>query len=662
MDWFKVLGSSADTTADLTTLIATRTQLTPSIAATYSFKPKGLDPWLSSIDITRLTAYATLLSKTSTPESLNEDSTLFNYDPNRTFFYPSTFRPIDLALSFKGTLFSSSPSILPSATPSTDTGTGKAKDEGRPELRSPWSDSESGNSAGGETGEAAAGSPAASGASADAGQAEDFRLPPRAPSVVAGKTSDWSGNLGWTMTPSAYYEDSYLNTNWNGPADIDYARLYSLFSYRVAATLDGSLSYGDFLSSSLGLSYADQAQQRPYLYDDGTPESTAPTYRLADDNFKSRLVGENAKVTLKPLASSWLWSASSLSWDMTSTIYGYKFDSASSTFTESWISWDPATITSHDLSLTLAARPGNLTQSLSLTAALPPVLESYAGKLSLDAGIATFNTQSRVYRAVSGGDFIFDSITSGVSIGVAPLPVLTDNFVYDTMDSRPDSNVAGLTWGPLSASLTSMQTSSYTPTSSGWVAVGNESFGLSGLTIGLSPQLKGDASATGGPSWSLGAGLALSQSLVRFTESSLDFNLNVSFKVGDKFSFTFSSQSENSAAWRYYPWLFSGELAEIGKSSSSYAMNPLTDVWNGLSVWDSDKLRLSLFKLKSLSLKAAQDLHDWTLSAEITTAPLYDATLQQYSLDTSISILLAWKDIPDIKTTVTSTTATGLTY
>jgi hypothetical protein len=187
-------------------------------------------------------------------------------------------------------------------------------------------------------------------------------------------------------------------------------------------------------------------------------------------------------------------------------------------------------------------------------------------------------------------------------------------------------------------------------------------FRVSSLGLGLAPLLKGDASAKGGPAWSLGSNLSLTQSLVRFTESSLSFNLNISFKVGDTFNFTFSSQSLNSAAWRYFPGLFSDQLSEAGYSASNSFVNPITDIWNSLSVWDENALRNSYFKLKSLSLKAAQDLHDWTLSAEVSTTPLYDATKQSYSLNTSFTFLVAWKDIPDIKTTVTKTSTTGITY
>jgi len=220
-----------------------------------------------------LTTYAILLSKSSTAAGLGEGDTLFNSDPRRTFFYPSAFRPFDAALSFKGTLYNSAPTAPPQA--------GAAKGAVGPgvELRLPWADSEGGASA--DDGAA----------KAEEAAAEDFRLPSRVPDAAPVKASAWNGALGWTMTPAAYYENRYLDTAWNGVSDIDYARLYSLLSYKLAATLDGTASYGDYLSSSLSVTYSDQNQKRPYLYsDDSSPtaQATAPATAVRGRRMRRR--------------------------------------------------------------------------------------------------------------------------------------------------------------------------------------------------------------------------------------------------------------------------------------------------------------------------------------------------------------------------------------
>jgi hypothetical protein len=680
MDWFKMFKSTTDT-GD-TNAISTRSQLNPRIETSYSLKPTLFGPYLSSIDVSRLNVSAILNSKSATAASLNEDSTLFNYDPNRTFFYPYVFRPVDASITFKGTLFNSSPV----AASKDGKPAGKAAAD---EMRNPWLDEnpaeEEEKPAEGDADKAAepkdkaaepkdkaaepkdkAAEPKDKAAEpkeepADPKGNDEFRLPARAPDFTAAKDDEWKESLDWSLTPSAYYEDSYLSNDVLGPADVDYDRLYSLYSYKLTGTLDGSASYGEWLSSSLSLAYSDQKQERPYL--DETDSATAENYRLADKTFQSRALTQTSKLTLRPLAPYWLWSGSNVSWGMISTIYGYKYDTSSSSFEELWMSWSPETITSHSLSAILEIRPSGLKQSLALTATLPPVLESYAGKLSFDGGFGTLYSQTRMYRSAKGEDFKFEPLTTGASLGVSPWPVLTNTFVYAIEEEEPQSNVAGLSWGPASLSLTSTQTQSYKPVAgTGWVAYGDRKFAFSSVAANLNPQLRGDESSKGGPAWSFGLGLSLSQSLVRFTDSSLGINLSASYKVNDSLNLTLSCQSLNSAAWRYFPWAFKDDLAAIGRSPEDYAVNPLSDLWKSLSLWDKDSQKESLIKLKSLSLKAAQDLHDWTLSAEVSTKPLYDAVAKTYSLDTTFSILLSWKDIPDIKTTITKQTGSDLTY
>jgi len=468
-----------------------------------------------------------------------------------------------------------------------------------------------------------------------------------------------------------YFEDGYDSSLWRDPSYIDFGSLsYSLLSYRMLATLDSSAAYGDLLSSSLSLSYSDQDQSRPV---------GRATYLQADNLYKSRRLGESVRMSFRPFASDWLWSGSSLSWGLDSTIYGLQYDSRTLAFKDNWLSWDPASITSHNLSLNLAARPGSLTQSLTLTANLPPLLDSYSGSLALNAGIASLRVQSRMYRKVQGGDFSFDPVTTNLSLGLAPGPLLSDSLVYDTGGLGPTSNSTSLAWGPLNASLSERRTLSYKPViGSGWIPIGtDQSFIPSDFALSFNPQLKSMplgsaalASTSGAgagsaqtsaasPLWSLGANIALAQSLLRFTESTLSFQLTASVNMADKFSLSVSSQSQNSAAWRYYAWAFASPLESAGISKESVQVNPLTDIWEALSIWDEASLHKSLFKLKGLSFRAAQDLHDWTLSAEVSTAPLYKDL--KYSLNTTFTILLAWKDIQTLKSTVKKD-STGLSY
>jgi hypothetical protein len=79
------------------------------------------------------------------------------------------------------------------------------------------------------------------------------------------------------------------------------------------------------------------------------------------------------------------------------------------------------------------------------------------------------------------------------------------------------------------------------------------------------------------------------------------------------------------------------------------------DIWDSFSLWDKAARTASLFKLKSLSMSLVHDLHDWDLSFTLSAAPKLDTSTNPYSyvLDTGFTILLKWKDLPQIKSTLT---------
>jgi hypothetical protein len=673
MDWLKLL--SAGDTGSATT-VSSRTQLLPRLDLSYSLKPKSLDPWISSITLNKLSVNLDMEKKADTKvDGGPANAALYSADPRRDFFYPSIFHPFELSASLGGSLPGDSAAAgtpAAAARPGSAQVPGPGQSPGGAELRDPWSDS-------------AKEEPAAASDKAPVAGVE-FRLPPRAPSAAAGQAAGWTGSASWSLAPAVALEDSFNSDGWTSPADIDYSLRYQLWSYRLNGSLSAKAGYGDALTATLGLSYADQDQVRPIVNAD---PGVAASYAATDAKSKSRILGDSAKLSFTPFASSWLWSGTRLEWGMDSTIYGLRYDSASSAIKERWLSWDPAVITSHNVSLILAAKPAGLVQSLSLSASLPPLLDSYRGSLALDAGLAALTLQARMYRKSAGGSYGYDPVSASLSLGKAPGPSLSDSLVYDGTGPGLVSSSTTFSWRAFNASLTARQTASYSINSTThlWVPSAGQSFAPADFAMNFNPTWSsGGGAAPGGTApagtpasgaaaaaapgaalpqgavWSLGAKIALKQNLLQFSsDSSLRVELSASLKVSDKLSLTLSSQSQNSSLWRYYADLFAPQLEGGGFSVAASRVNPLEDLWNSIKVWDSAALRKGLFKLKGLSFDAAIDLHDWTLTANVSTKPLYDTTNRTYTLDTSFSVLLAWKDIQAIKTTVKKD-STGLGY
>ncbi len=639
MDWFKLF-SAAETELPSASL---RSQLQPKIDASFSASPKGLNPWLKSFSLTKLSSSMTFSTKDKPIPADPIEAALLAVDPDRKFYYPSSLVPFDAAASLKGSLI---PGSAAGGSATEGGGDGEAR------LRSPWDEgeAEAGRDAGGE----AAGEGKGEGVLPGMRMPATFGATPR-------KAAAWSGTADWSLAPSARWEDRYRSESLDGPEDIDFSRQYSLIEYGLAAALDGSLSYGNgTVGGAMGLSFSKRGQERPYLLED----AEAASYRLADYRAASDRLTGTASLSAKPFAGSWLWAASSLSWSMKAGIYSRAFkemDGDEPVYEESYLGWDDSSITSHNVSMTLAARPGGLSQSLTLTAGLPPTDESYKAVLSLDAGPAGLGAECGMFRD-SGGLFEFDPLKATFRLGRASGPRLVNAFVYDPDPGEPVSDSFTASWGPLSASFSAKRAESYTPVAgSGWLGNGDEAFRPAELSASLKPRLAGPE-GKGDASWTLEPSLSFSQSLLQFSNSSLSIDLKASLRIGSGFSLSITSQSRNSSAWRYYPGLFREELAAAGCVPEDYYVNPLEDAWSSISVWDEAALRRGLIKMKSLKLEAEQDLHDWTLKVSVEAQPKLEDDGRSYFIDTSFSLLLAWKDFSDIKAGIEADEEGGLRY
>jgi hypothetical protein len=229
---------------------------------------------------------------------------------------------------------------------------------------------------------------------------------------------------------------------------------------------------------------------------------------------------------------------------------------------------------------------------------------------------------------------------------------VTDSLAYDSDNEYFTSNVSTLAWGPLSTTLTAARSNSYTYASgSGWSANADKSF----LVTNLAAAYNGSWSAP--KDWpfssTVKAALSYSQSFLEFSDSILAFNLSLTFKVTDFLDLSFSSLSQNSSAWRYFPWLFANSDT-AGMDLGDFYASPLTDIAESFYFWDSSARKRSLFKLKSLSVKLSHDLHDWDMSFQLSASPTLDtsSTPYKYIIDPSFTFLLSWRDLPEIKSSV----------
>jgi len=466
--------------------------------------------------------------------------------------------------------------------------------------------------------------------------------------------------VDWALTPTYLIEDRYKETEVKIPDEIKFDPIYSLASHRLAGSLTAQATfYEDYLSTALSLSYSEQDQNRVYTTTakENIDKERIKGYKLADAQFKAEKIIGSLKLTARPFADLWLLSPTSLGYTLDTILYGKAFesyDSATETavYKTTEFEWNKEAITAQSLSGSLGLRTGSRTQSLGLTIGIPPAKESYGGTVGLNAGLglwsSTFGFQGRAYKDLekSETELQWDPMVATLT-GAGPLGfAMSARGGWDVKKSRIDTLSSSLTLSWVTAALSAKRTKLYKPEiNTGWVAYGEEDLYPTDFSAAIKGELK--TPTTANPALSSSLNLSYTQNLIRYSESILSFNLGFALKLTDQISLSVSSLSQNQSAWLYWPKILSND-----QSLSIQGIDIFTDIWESFAFWDDTLRAKSRFKLKSLSFKVSRELHDWDFSLELTEAPMRDSKTKKYYLDTSFTILVAWRDIPEIKSKI----------
>lgn len=471
-----------------------------------------------------------------------------------------------------------------------------------------------------------------------------------------------SGSVDWSISGSSSLDWKFLSAGWTAPESIDNALSYFLAGWRGQGKVGWKSAWaGQFITAAASLSISAQDQTRPYLFDERTAPATPHPYRLSDYMYRNAAGDALTTLTVSPFAAPSPFSASSLQYSLGASLFKYRYLAldgsgvdANPLYATDWIRWDSDMISSHAITANLALTPvKSPSHRFSFSGSLPPLPEKYSGAYSLDYKYAKFNIQGAVSRTSSTADLLPSSLGGRITIGADPYPVLTSDISWDFTANAPSTSASSLRYKWARIGFNAKKAKGYAFSGGVWNLDGTDSFRPYDFSLSLTPrytssardEIKLDARST----------LSYAQNLIRFTESRLAaaFELSLSNKQGT--SLSFSSSSSNRSAWRYWPGLF--QITDEF-DPRDYGRSILSDLADSLSLWDTARLRNGLFKLESMKLKLAQDLHDWTLAASLGMDPVLVTPASgrsYYELDFSFSFSVAWKDIPEIKTSLSYT-------
>lgn len=622
MDWFAFMKPDAEAEAP-----SLRSSFVDRVEASWTAPRAALPGFLDSLSLSRLSSSLSWASKIRDPAPLGA-----SVDPAHQFYYPDALVLADFNASAGGTLFDrggsgeGAPAVAPSASAAL------------PDLAlsPPWATGAAGTAA------AAAAMPGR-GPGAE-GPLADFTLPrPIAPPAEPAVKAD-AFSLRWQLNPSGRWDRRFKSSTWKTPEDVDWDPLYELYSLRLAGnvTADAALLQG-LLGARLALSGTTQVQERPVVND----PSLEAAWRLQDAQYRADRLGGTAELTLSPFIDSWLLAPTTLRYSLNAALYEYSFESMQAegpVYATKAPAWDGDRIKSHALRLNLAARPYGLNQRLSIEASIPPALASYGAALELDAGLASLSLQSKYAEPSKGAPLGWAPLNARLSLGLEPWPIASGQLVWDLEAEEPLSLSNRLSWRGWSAELNWRKAVpfEYVIAPEGrWVA-GTEAFRPAELQLNLREEWKPPPSWKDRLSWSLALGANARQSFLRFTDSSMDVTASFNLSLHRFLDLSFQASSRNASLWRYFPGLF-----DLPDGLVFEPVDPIADIVRSFNFFDRAERERALFKLKSLSLKAVHKLEDWDLSLDLGLQPvLKDA---RYEFRTNVTVLLAWRGIPEIK-------------
>lgn len=596
--------------------------LTPSMPFT--------SPYLSTASVSSFATVMTFNSKVN--QDLAGNATESAYSPERNFFYPELIKP-EASFSFGGTLFSSE-SASDSSQKKFDSG-GLANPFSLPPV-------------------------AQNDKSKDEKAIADRFIPSAGISAsipTALPKSVWS--IVWTLNPSVVEEIRYDASSWNGPKDIDWNNYASVFyQVKTDAKLSGSWVYDtDLFSVSSALNFSGTKQDHPWLSSTVYSTQTAiDTIKLSDYTADVYSISSTDSAKYVPFNRNPFLKPVSLSWDFTGTLYKTEFDGTASdpSWEKKTFKWTDDYVTAHTATGVAGVSLSGIDQKLKIVSNLPPLLGSYAGTLNAGWTFVSLTSTTKLYEKENATKrWFWDPLDSTLSWKLPFDFTLGQEYVYDIEESEPSK--LSFTGGrnSLSAYYTLTNTIPYKLVEgSGWVLDGTDkSF------IPTEVGMKFDNSSRPLKLYEWKNRIFLQTNLVsnlrfdllRQTASSFDFTPSITLKIHKFLDFTFSSNSSNEVIARYFQQWMDLPAPLPGET------NIAKDLINSMSFWDQNALRSGGFKLKTLTLAATHYLHDWTATLSTTIKPkLKTEPTYRYEFEPTITFVVQWNPISDIKTTIKS--------
>jgi lipopolysaccharide assembly outer membrane protein LptD (OstA) len=617
------------TTPDLATYTDSLGSYVWSLNGNITLSLPSLSPYITSLSLSSATSSLSFSSRTNSDKTNPSHPSYAPYSPDASFFFPQKFTVYSLSASISGTPLTIGKTAQVPGDPVEDS----LKGLGTPV--SPWA-----AETGGETEKTDT-------------QRDALSLNPPEISRTA-ETIIGAGNtltLDYNLNPAAASEIDFNASRWNKPDDIDWGdRASQLFTFRADGNLGLTFSENrELYTTGIRFYGASSWQEYTYLNTNAALDTAAAKQQAHSMTY----FNSSAEYTLavKPFYKNSVWENTSFQYTLKGLLGKTNYDPLGDSWSFENGGWNRDDIEIHRLQANINASVLEKTQTLLLTADLPPEESALGADATARIWISETNARTRVRDPFT--DPLCEPLYVTETLNFSDRISLQQYAIYDPEYSDFTILTTGLNLWEFTASFTATRGKSYrlengnTPgIPSGWYENTGETLNPQELRLAYNKTFSTEES---GPFvFSLSVNTGLSFDLRRYTYSKFTFNLGVTATINRFLDVSLSSISENAEIYRYIqdiPFFETGVEVPGEK-------NPLLDLIDSFRFDDTSRRTSSGFKLKSFDLKLIHHLGDWDATLGVTLTPELDRASfpPSYIFNPVISFVIQWKPISAIKT------------
>ncbi|MDR2143121.1 MAG: LPS-assembly protein LptD [Treponema sp.] len=618
-DIFTLLVSSTtpDTTINTTSLGAYEWKINSSM----NFEMSPLSPYISGFQIP---SASSALSFDIRDTAVNVPKSYLSYPPNKSFFYPKSLTLFSVSAAVSGT-----PMTIGSSVPKKSGETEEAEKTGDDFSGlgtpfPPW----------GEKAEASRETPT-----------EELRPPGISRDSEA---RVWGGQklvMDYRLNPSAASELQFDSSQWKQQRDIDWDIASQLYTVRADTSLGLTLSENRGLYTTSVRFYGASSWQDYSFIELPAPE--AENLRKQAHSINRISSSGEYNLTLRPFFASEIWSSTNFQYTLRGVLAQTEYDRVNDSWR--WIKgeWNKDDIETHRVQANLNAKVMDKTQSLLVSADLPPEESAVSGDATMRVWISETNARSKVRTPFE--DPVYEPVYLTETFHFHDRISLRQYAVYTPELSDWTILTTSLSLWDLTASFTATRSKSYILEdgidplkASGWHERDTEeSLNPQELRIAYNKSISPDQDKKISFGLRVDSGLAFD--LQRYTYSKFTFGMGVNTQINNFLDATLSSYSENSEVYRYF---FNHSDVDLPRK------NLIEDLLYSFRFDDMELRRRSGFKLKSFKLDMVHHLGDWDATLGIQLSPELDTATKQYRFNTVISFVIQWKPIKEFKTSI----------